>query len=292
MFTIISDSACDLPEVYQKKHNLELVPLYVTTDNEHYSKDLIEMPHDKLYDLIVNQGALPKSSLPSVQDYMDYFMPHVLQNEPVICITISTSLSGSYNSAVTARDEILEEHPDAKITIINSTSNTITQGLFVNEAIRMRDNGLSYEEAVEKLNQLTDSTRIFFTIANLDFMVRNGRIGKLASLLTNKVKIRPLIVMKDNEIGIGGVSRTRAKSLDASIDLAKKFIASNRKEDFNWGVGWGYDAEEGYEFAAKVERELGVKLLEEHKLRIGAITICHTGPYPIGIACVRKYETL
>lgn len=292
MFAIITDSASDLSEEYLTEHKIEMVPLYLTYDGENYLRDVIDVSHADFYDQMVNNGVFPKSSLPSIQDYIDFFTPHVKAGRPVICITISTSLSGSYNSATTARDEILEEYPDAKVTVINSTTNTITQGLFVNEAVRMRDAGLSYEDTIDKLNKITASTRIFFTVGSLDYLVKNGRIGKLAVLLTNKIKIRPIIIMKDNEIGVGGVSRTRAKSLDASLDAAKKYFSSNNKDDYNFGIGWGYDTEEGHTFADRVEKELGVKLLEAHKCEIGPVTICHTGPYPIGIACVRKYETV
>lgn len=292
MYAIITDSACDLPEVYLNKHNVDMVPLYITLDGENYKKDVLELSHSELYDKMVNENAFPKSSLPSVQDYIDHFMPYVEKGIPVICITISTSLSGSYNSATTAKDEVLDEHPEAKIEVINSTSNTITQGLYVNEAVRMRDDGIAYEECIEKLKKICDTTRIFFTVGGLDHLVKNGRIGKLAVLLTNKIKIKPVIVMKDNEIGVGGISRTRVKSMEAALDLAKKFFETNNKDDYNFGIGWGYDSEEGDAFVQKVENELNVSILEEHKLRIGAITICHTGPYPIGIACVKKYETV
>lgn len=294
MFRIISDGASDLCEEYLVNNKVDLVPLYVTFDGETYQKQHVEISRDEFCERVVNEGCIPKTSLPSVQDYIDHFMPYVQAGEPIICITISTSLSGSYNSATTAKDMILDDYPDAKITIINSTTNTVTQGLFVNEAVRMRDAGLSYEQTINNLTKLSNSTRIFFTIANLDYLVSNGRIGKLASLLTNKIKIRPIIVMKDNEIGIGGISRTRAKSLDAVIELAKKHFSSpeHNAKDYNFVIGWGYDEKEGIEFRDTVEKELGIKTILDTGSKIGAVTICHTGPHPIGIGCVRKYETL
>lgn len=292
MFRIISDSACDLPQEYIDAHDIEIVPFYLTTDGENYLKDGSEISMDTFYDKIVNEGVMPKSSLPSVQDYVDYILPHVEKGEAVICITISTSLSGSYNSAKVARDQIIDDYPEAKVSVINSTSNTITQGLFVNEAVRMRDAGLSYEETVLRLGKITDSTKIFFTVANLEYLIRNGRIGKMASMITSKIKIRPIIIMKNNEIGLGGISRTRVGSMQMSIEQAKKFIATHNKDDYNWGIGYGYDKEEGMEFAKQAAEELGVTFLPEHVLKIGSVTICHTGPHPIGVGCVQKFEKI
>ena len=195
MFKILTDSACDLDKEYVAKHDVDVIPLYITTDGQNYLRDGEELYSRDLYRRMVEENIFPKSSLPSVQDYVDHMMPYVETGLPVICITISTSLSGSYNSAQTARDLVLEEHPDAVITVMNSTTNTVTQGLFVNEAVRMKEAGLTYEKTVENLEKLKESTRIFFTIGSLDYLIKNGRIGKLALLISSRIKIKPTIIM-------------------------------------------------------------------------------------------------
>lgn len=294
MFKILSDSACDLSSEYVKKHNVELIPLYITSDGEHYKKDVEEIYSRDLYDKVVNEKCFLKTSLPSVQDYADHFMQYVSQGIPVLCITISTSLSGSYNSAQSARELIMEEYPDARITVINSTTNTVTQGLFVNEAVRMAENGLSYEQTIEKLEKLKASTRIFFTIGTLEYLIKNGRIGKLANLITSKIKIKPVIIMKNNELGLGGVSRTRANSISSVIDITRKFLndPQNNKNDFIFAVGWGYNLEEAASFKSRIENTLGIETIGYTGSQIGSVTLCHTGPDAIGIGCIRKYETL
>ena len=292
MFVIISDSACDLCPDYVAKHNVEIVPIYVSLDGENYLKSNIDITNEEVYEKTVNEAAIPKTSLPSVQDYIDKFMPHVENNEAVICTTISTSLSGSFNSASTAKDIILEDYPDAKIEVINSTTNTVTQGLFVNELVRMRDAGLSFEECIDKARRLTDSTRIFFTVATLDYLIKNGRIGSIANVITNKIKIKPIIVMKDNEIGLGGIARTRANSVEASLKACQKYFKEHKISDYNFVIGWGYNKEEAYAFADHVAEELGCELNKETGSLIGIASLCHTGPHALGIGCVRKYETL
>lgn len=294
MFKIMSDSACDLSREYIEAHDVGIIPLYITTDGENYKKDILELYSRDLYDAMVNENAFPKSSLPSVQDFMDYFLPYVQKEIPVLCITISTSLSGTYNSAMNARDLMLEEYPNAKITIMNSTTNTVTQGLFVNEAVRMLEAGLTFEETIANLEKLKESTRIFFTVGSLEYLIKNGRIGKLANLISSKIKIKPTIIMKNNEIGLGGVNRTRAKSIASVVDAAKKYFSNpaNNVNDYNFVIGWGYDLEEAAEFKALIQKELGFKEYSETGSQIGCVSVCHTGPHALGIGCVRKYETL
>ena len=93
----------------------------------------------------------PKTSLPSVQNYVDAFTPHAREGIAVICICITTSLSGSYNSACNAKEIVCEEYPEAKITVINSLGATVLQGLYVIQAAKLKQSGASYDEAVEKL---------------------------------------------------------------------------------------------------------------------------------------------
>lgn len=294
MFKIMSDSACDLSKEYIDAHDVGIIPLYITTDGKNYKKDVLEIYSRDLYDAMVKENAFPKSSLPSVQDFIDYFMPYVEKEIPLLCITISTSLSGTYNSAMTARDLVLEEHPNAKLTIMNSTTNTVTQGLFVNEAVRMLEAGLTYEETIANLEKLKESTRIFFTVGSLEYLIKNGRIGKLATLISSKIKIKPTIIMKDNEIGLGGVNRTRAKSIASVVDAVKKYFANpaHNVNDYNFIIGWGYDLEEAAEFKEMMQKELGLKEYAQTGSQIGCVSVCHTGPYALGIGCIRKYETL
>ena len=145
MFKLISDTSCDWIKEYAEEHNVTLVPLYTTFDGQTYYKEQFEISYDEFYRKMTDENAFPKSSLPSIQDYVDAFMPSVEAGVPIICCCITTYFSGSYNSACTARDMIIEDYPDAKITVINSLQNSASMSLFVYEAMCMRDAGYSYE---------------------------------------------------------------------------------------------------------------------------------------------------
>lgn len=290
-YQIISDGACDLKPAFAQKNNVEIVPFYVSFDKENYYKEGSELEHDAFYKKMDLEHAIPCSSLPSVNDYYEVFMKYVNNSVPIICICITTKFSGSYNSATTAKEQILEEFPEAKITVIDSTLNTVTQGLYVYEAVRMRDNVLSYEESIAKLEEIKGTGRIFFTVGSLEYLVKNGRIGKVATIAGDKLGLKPLIIMSEGEISLGGVTRNREKTKKTIIEQVKKFFTSKNLNinDYTFYIGTGYDYDEAAKYTELFESQLGVKFSSIEAV-IGTTVGCHTGPHPIGIGFIRKYD--
>lgn len=296
MYKIISDGSCDLDKSMAEKLNVQIVPFYVSTDGENYKKEIEELNVREFYEFLVSHpDVFPKTSLPTVTDYIDVFEPLVKENIPIVCICISTKLSGSYNSAINAKAMMLEDYPDAKISVIDSHVNTVLHGLYVIEAAKMRDDGLGFEEIVEKLEILKDTGRIFFTVENIDYLVHGGRIGKLLSSATKTLNLRPLIVLRGGEIHPAGIARGRKKSTDKSMELMIKYIQDgyNDLSKYSLSVGYGYDIEEG----KKIFEDTKTKLAEAFPgvepdiilCQIGATISVHTGPHPVGFGIIEKY---
>ena len=166
---IISDGSLDLSQELTKEKDIEVVPFYVSFDSETYQKEMVEVGVREFYQEMVDHPTVfPKTSMPSVHDYYEVFEKHAKEKMPVICICITRKFSGSLQSATTAKDMILEEYPDAQITVIDSTVNTVLQGLYVLEACRLRDMGLEYQQIVDALLPIRETGRIFFTIGSID----------------------------------------------------------------------------------------------------------------------------
>lgn len=293
MYKIVSDSACDLSKEYLEKHDVTIVPLSVSFDGETYYRDGVDITRDECYQRMVDDPKLfPKTSLPSAESYADVFRSFVEQGFPVVCFTITTLFSGSYNSAINAKSLVLEDYPDANICVIDSKQNTVTQALLIDQFVKMLEDGLSFEQAMSKLDALMASARIFFTVGSLDYLKMGGRIGKVATAATGKLGVKPVIVMKDGDIGLGGIGRNRNKLKASVLQVAKKYLDENGKDNFIVSVGYGYDKEEGFQFMNEVESTLDVKLDSETNVAIGIVSAVHTGPYPIGLGVIRKYETL
>jgi len=293
MYKIVSDSACDLSKEYLEKHDVTMVPLSVSFDGETYYRDGVDITRDECYQRMVDDPKLfPKTSLPSVESYAEVFRNYVEQGFPVVCFTITTLFSGSYNSAMNAKSLVEEDYPDANICVIDSKQNTVTQALLIDQFVKMLEDGLSFEQAMSKLDALMASARIFFTVGSLDYLKMGGRIGKVATAATGKLGVKPVIVMKDGDIGLGGIGRNRNKLKASVLQVAKKYLDENGKDNFIVSVGYGYDKEEGFQFMNEVESTLDVKLDSETNVAIGIVSAVHTGPYPIGLGVIRKYETL
>ena len=122
MYKIVSDSACDLSKEYLEKHDVTIVPLSVSFDGETYYRDGVDITRDECYQRMVDD-LFPKTSLPSVESFEAVFRKYAEQNIPVVCFTITTLFSGSYNSAMNAKSLVEEDYPDANISVIESKHN-------------------------------------------------------------------------------------------------------------------------------------------------------------------------
>lgn len=295
-YKIVTDGSCDLPPELCREKGVDVVPFYVSFDSENYMREIADMPIRKFYDqMVADPTTFPKSSMPSVQDYVDVFQPAVEAGKAVICICITTKFSGSYQSAMNAKEMILESCPDARITVMDSTINTVLQGIFVLEAIRMYEAKLPYEKVVEELEAIKGTGRIFFTVGNIDYLKHGGRIGKLAGLAGSMLGIRPLITLKEGEIFPSGLARSRKKSLEKVYDLLWQYLQEVHAVpgEYSICVGYGYDIEEGEAFrqgavAFLNEKGYPVSDGEIQKYQIGATISVHTGPYPLGFGVIRK----
>ncbi len=293
-FHIISDGSCDLPLEKKKKKNITVVPFYVSFDDEHYFKENVEIGIRDFYQMMVDKkGVYPKSSMPSIQDYEEAFLPFAKTAMPVICICITTKFSGSMQSALNARTLILEKYPQAQITVIDATINTVLQGQYVLEAVELRDHGVGYQDAVARLEEIKSTGRIFFTVGNMEYLKHGGRIGKVAALAGGALDIRPIITLKQGEIFPSGIDRGRKRTLKKVMNLLIEYLKdSNLGSDcYSIAVGYGYDIEEGAVFrdqAVSTLREKGYDVREIPVYQIGATIGVHTGPYPLGFGIIEK----
>lgn len=293
-YHIISDGSCDLPPELVKEKAVTVVPFYVSFDDEHYEKEIEEIGIREFYQKMVdNPKTYPKSSMPSVQDYADAFETFVRAGTPVICICITTKFSGSMQSALNAKEMLLEDYPKAQITVIDATVNTVLQGQYVLEAVRLRDSGVGYRESVARLEEIKSTGRIFFTVGNMEYLQHGGRIGKVAGVAGSVLGIRPIITLKQGEIFPSGIGRSRRKTMEKTTDLLLAYLKEENADinDYSIAVGFGYDKKEALEY-----RDYVLAVLKKNGYipsgipiyQIGATIGVHTGPLPIGLGIIRK----
>lgn len=293
-FHIISDGSCDLPADLAEEKNITVVPFYVSFDDEHYFKENVQIGIRDFYQMMVDQkGVYPKSSMPSIRDYEEAFLPFAEAGTPVICICITTKFSGSMQSALNARALVREAYPQAEITVIDATVNTVLQGQYVLEAAALRDSKTSYQDTVARLEEIKSTGRIFFTVGNMEYLKHGGRIGKVAAIAGSVLDIRPVITLKQGEIFPSGMDRGRKRTTRKALDLLLEYLRESSLgiECYSLAVGYGYDREEGKAFrdhALAVLQEKGYDIREMPLYQIGATIGVHTGPYPLGFGIIEK----
>ena len=294
-YQIITDGYCDLGADIPKEKGIRVVPFYVTFDGVNYKKEIEEVGVRTFYqEMVDHPKVFPKSSLPSVQDYAEVFEEYAKKGLDMICLCITTKFSGSYNSAKTAADMIIDNYPDIRIEVVDTTVNTVLQGLLVLEVARMKENGLTFEETIAQIERIKSTGRIIFTVGNYEYLIHGGRIGKVMGTAASTLGIKPLIMLREGEIFPTGITRNRNKGKNRLIEQAKDHFEKIGKspDDYQIVVGYGYDREEAVEFRdallASMKTYSNIKDIDI--FQIGATIGVHTGPYPIGLGLIQKYD--
>ena len=292
-FRVMSDSSCDISLEQEKAYDIRLVSYYVSFDGETYLIDREEITAEEFYQKMAdNPGVYPKTSMPTQVDFYEAFLPAAQSGENIIYLNLTSKFSSSFQSANLAAEALMEEYPGCKIAVIDSFSATVQEGLLVTEAAKMAEAGLSFKEAVRKLEELKQTSRIFFTTGDLSYLQKGGRIGKVLTQAASVLKIKPIIHLYEGELQAAGIVRARKKSIRKFMDDAKAFFADKNINDYRICTGMGHDKAEYEAFHAEVVKELQEMGFtgEVESYQIGCTIGVHTGPTPIGIACIRKYN--
>ena len=225
-FRVMSDSSCDISQEQEKAYGINLISYYVSFDGVNYKKDRAEISAEDFYrEMAENPGVYPKTSMPTQVDFYEAFLPCARKGEKVIYLNLTSKFSSSFQSARLAAEALMEDYPDCKIAVIDSFSATVQEGLLVTEAARMAQDGISFEEAVERLEELKMTSRIFFTTGDLSYLQKGGRIGKVLTQAASMLKIKPIIHLYEGELQAAGIARARKKSIAKFMEDAKSFFA-------------------------------------------------------------------
>lgn len=191
-YKIVADSSCDLNRDLEEIMDVSLVPFKIDVDEYSYidNKDL------DVSDLIEKMKASPnpiKTSCPSPGDFSEEY-----DADNVFVVTISEQLSGTYNSAVLAKDMVRERHPDRFIHVFNSRSASVGETLITMKIKECLDEKLSNNQLVEKVERFIDEMKTYFISDDLSNLVKNGRISKTQGLLINALNIKPIMAATDD----------------------------------------------------------------------------------------------
>lgn len=280
MFKITTDSTADLPVEYLEKHNVGCMPISYIMDGVTYGRDK-ELDWKEFYRLIREEGKMPTTSQINPEDAKEYFEEYIKTDKEILHIAFSSGLSGTYNNMCIAADEIMEEHPDVKIIVVDSLCASMGEGLFVHKAIQLRDEGKTIETAAQWLREHALNVVHVFTVEDLHHLHRGGRVSKTAAILGTLASIKPkLHVDNEGHLILIGKVRGRRKSLDALVDYMGEKMGSWAQENVEDCIFISHsDALEDAEYVRdRVKERYGIEncLINHIGPTIGAHTGCGT----------------
>jgi DegV family protein with EDD domain len=264
---IVIDSCTDLPYDYIQKHNIPVVHLTYLFKGKNYTDDFFQSVDCKTFYNEVRSGEMPTTSQVNAEDYIKVFRPFLEERRPVIYLSFSSALSGSYNSSVLAKNTLLEEYPDADITLIDTKAASLGSGLIACHAIKMLEAGASKDVLIEWVENNKLKVAHWFTVDDLNHLKRGGRISGAAAFLGTMLNIKPVLHV-DNEGRLIPVSKVkgRKKSIRALFEKLQETIVS--PEDQTIFISHG-DAPQDAQYLADLIKE---------EYQIQDIVINHVGP--------------
>lgn len=198
-FILFADSTCDLSKEIIDKLDIKYIGLSCTLKGKTYIEDCGQtLSYKEFYRILREENEMPTTSQINAYTFKESFEPYVKENTPILYIAFSSALSGTYNSSLIAKEELLEEYPNADITIIDTKSASSGLGLLVYYAGIMRQEGKSKEEIVTWIEENISKVCHFFTVDSLDHLKRGGRISSTAAAVGGLLQLKPVLYTNDN----------------------------------------------------------------------------------------------
>ncbi|MFR1822251.1 MAG: DegV family protein [Clostridium saudiense] len=194
---IITDSACDLTRDYIKNNNIGLLSLILNLNGQAIKDDLGETLSYKDFYNKMREGATPTTSQINAHEFEEEFIKYIKNGDSIIYISLSSSLSGTFNSANIAKNNLKDEYPNANIYLVDSLSVSVGQGLLVAKACEMRDSGIGAEEIVNWLEENKRKVIHSILIDDLNHLKRGGRISGATAAIGGLLNIKPTLFLDD-----------------------------------------------------------------------------------------------
>jgi len=216
---IVIDSGFDLSPQQIKGFNLNVLPLKITLNGVNYRSG-IDIQTEDFYHLLENTEEMPITSTPSPGEFLEIYEKVAAEDPDILSIHISSGLSGTYNSALTAAKQI----PNANITLVDTHSLSIEMGWQVEAAIRAIKSGWTMENILGLMSQVREISEVIFTLPDLSYLIHGGRISHLKGLLASLLGIKPLIGVDKTDGKY--YDRGKARTFKNAIRAIPAYIAS------------------------------------------------------------------
>ena len=276
MIRILTDTASDISLDYALKEDISLVSMKVNINNKEYI-DKVNLSNDEFYQLLESSKDFPKTSQPAPLDFIKCFKEAKRNNDDLICILVSSNLSGTYQSATLAKGLVDYE----RIHLIDSQSATLGMTILVQEAKKMIKEGKDVKTIINNLEELKKHIKIYASVNTLEYLSKGGRISKAVATIGDMASLKPVITISEGKVAMVG----KAIGINKAISMICKKI--DNQIDTNYPV---------YTVCTQGEtnvNKLITKIQSQNiqindTMQIGPTIGSHVGPEAFGIVYIEK----
>lgn len=277
---ILSDSACDLPQEVVDKYNIDILPLIVTRDGKEYLEG-IDISSKEVYEGMRN-GEIYKTAQISASTFQKKFEEYAKKGIQAIYLAFSSGLSGTYQTSLFIRDNVIEDYPDLDLEIIDTKAASGGFGSIVLEIAKLAKEGKTKEELIEKSNILIDSIRHIFTVDDIEYLFRGGRVSRTQAFIGGLLNIKPILHV-NSEGKLIPLEKVRGKNklLKRMVEIIEEEANGTDLSNQIIIITHGDDLKTANKMKEILQERFGVK--EFIINTIGATIGAHSGPGTLAI---------
>jgi len=274
MLRIVMDGAGDMPPSWSSEYQIDVIPINIQFGGKTYLQG-VDLTNEDFYELVDREKAVPKTSQPSPQQFVEFYKRIAKPGERVLSLHVTKNLSGTYDSAELASRELKGQY---LIVPFDSGCGSAGMGFMCKEARIMDEKGIPFEDIIKHLEYIRESIRVILTLDTLEYARMSGRVKALQAALVSLLDVKPIVELKDGVLDMAGRVRTRKRALQQVID---RTVNEMRDRPVNVAVVNARDEKVGEALVEKVCKVLNCNELIATDLSIAVAA--NLGPGTVGI---------
>ncbi|AXU49554.1 DegV family protein [Clostridioides difficile] len=275
---LVCDSLCDIPDEISEKDYIEIVPLTVIFNDREYIEG-VDIKKEEFYKKVKEIKQIPKTSQATYMEFKEVFDKFVTEGYHIICMTGAANASGTFQSAMIAKNDVNENE---KIHIFDTRNLSLGSGQYVIKACELLEEGLGFEEIIDELENTRSSVRLLFAPYTLDFLKQSGRVPVATALIGNMLNIKPIFFFDNGEAKlvnkVRGIKNIASKLVDIILEMNEGSLEGKIVT-----IGCGDNLHDCEILKDEVNKRIKARRVLFTR---GGVSICsHTGPDILAISC-------
>jgi DegV family protein with EDD domain len=274
MLRIVTDSTADLPIGWDKEYDINVIPINVQFGEKTFLQNE-ELDNEGFYKLVDETKKIPKTSQPSPHQFVEFYKKIAKAGDTILSIHVTSKLSGTYASAVTAVQEVKDLF---RVVPFDSAGSSMGIGFMCRAARMMEKTGKNVEEIVKYLEDVREKVSITLTLNTLDYARMSGRVGTLSAALASMLNVKPIAVLQDGLVNMVDKVRTRKSAIERVLEMGKEAFGD---QPVYVGVLQARDPEAGEALLKEAKKRFNIK--EAFMSELSISLAANLGPGTVGL---------